>query len=176
MAQSVTTTKIRDVPVIQDQGLRNFLGDLKSVVEGLQQTATPPQPPTNLTATPGPGNNVISFTRSNATNFRLYVSASADRTQAQIVDLGSNASYTDQVGQAAIKKWYWVEAVNSTSVSTLVGPATGATLALTAPAATTAQPPQSAAQTFDTTINQNRPIIFGIDRIHMPRQQPLADD
>lgn len=170
MAQSVTQTKIRDVPIVQDPGLRNFLSDMKRAVEEIQPTSVPPQAPTGLKVTPIAGGNVVQFTRSNATNFRLYHSTTSDRGAAVIVDLGSNNSYTDSVGDGGIQKWYWVEAVNSQSVSAIVGPSTGTTLALGTPATVTPVSAPSYQTVYDTTLNRNRPVVYAVDRINAPKQ------
>lgn len=172
MGQQFNQIKIREVPLVEHAGLRDFLSDLKLVVEGLQTNAAPPPPPTNFKVTPVAGGNVVAFTRSAATNFRIYYGSSPQRGQAQFIDIGSNNQWTDTVGQGGITRYYWVEAINSTSVSQLVGPLSGTTLALTVPATVTPPPAQSFQQVFDTTLNRNRPVVYPIDRIASPRQTP----
>lgn len=169
MAQNLASRTIPAVPVVQDTTLASWMQAIHDVVKGLQQTVTPPQVPTGITVTPIGGGNVIQFTRSNATNVRLYHSTSADRSRAVIVDLGSNNGWTDTVGEGGVKKWYWLESVNSTSISALAGPFIGTTLALGTPATISPTAAPSYRQVFDTTLNRLRPVVYDTDRVNAPK-------
>jgi hypothetical protein len=165
--------KIRAVPITEHPGLNGFLSDLKDAIE--QQQAVPsPQPVTNLKATPTSGAIVVSFTRSNAANFRLYYGSSPDRTKASIVDLGNNNQWTDNVGQGGIKRFYWAQAItpNALSPSSITGPITATSLALgtntTVPEQNVVE--QSSVLVFDATIHAYRPAIYGQDYVTPGKQ------
>jgi fibronectin type 3 domain-containing protein len=164
--------KIPAVPVVQDSNLASFLSSLKSAVEATTSATAPPQAVTGMKVTPIAGANVVQFVRSNATNFRLYASSTNDRSAASIIDLGSNNSYTDNVGQGGITRYYWVEAIShtSSSPSPLVGPLSATTLALGTSATVTPPSQPSYGTVYDTTIGTNRPIVFGTDFIPPGKQ------
>lgn len=168
----VQAPKIRAVPVLQDPNAAGILSDLKNAAEYLLSASAPPQPISSLTATPIAGGVVVQFTRSNATNFRVYASSTKDRSAATIIDLGSNNSWTDNQGAGGITRYYWVEALTNTSASPspIVGPVSATTLALGTSA--TVKPPAepSYGTVYDTTIGTTRPIIFGSDFIQPGKQ------
>ena len=169
---AVNPPKVRAVPLTADPGLSGILSDLKGAVDHLLSRSAPPQSPTGLTVTPIAGGNVVQFIRSNATNFRLYASATNDRSAARIVDLGSNNSYTDSLGQGGVDQWYWVEALSQTSSSPspVVGPVKGTTLALGT--SVPVNPPQqpSYGTVYDTTLGTRRPVVFGTDFVAPGKQ------
>lgn len=171
MAQPV---KIRSVPITQDPSVQGILSDLKSAVENMQSGSAPPLPPTNFSLTPVSGGISVQFTRSNATNFRLYSSETADRSKAQIVDLGSNNQYTDNLGEGGVQRYYWIEAISPTSnqPSQLVGPHTATSLALGTPASVIPPNQPSYGSVFDTTLGRQRPLVYGTDFV--PQGKPRS--
>jgi hypothetical protein len=169
---AVQVPKIRAVPVTQDPSLSGFLNDLKKAVEAVSSASAPPQPVSSLSATPVSGGVVVQFTRSNATNFRLYASNTNDRSKATIVDLGSNNSYTDDVGSGGVDRFYWVEAISptSSSPSPIAGPVSATTLALGTPATVTPPLQPSYGTVYDATLGHSRPVVYGTDFITPGKQ------
>lgn len=166
-----TPPKVRSVPITQDPNLQGFLNDVKLAIDHAQSATAPPLPPTNFTATPIAGGVAIGFTRSNATNFRLYSGPTPNRSDATLTDLGSNNQYTDSQGQGGVLRYYWIEAISPTnsSPSQVVGPISATTLALGTPA-TVVPPPQPSYQTvFDATLGRTRPVVYGTD--FLPQQK-----
>jgi hypothetical protein len=115
--------------------------------------------------TPIAGGNIIQFTRSNATNFRLYASPTPDRSHSISVDLGSNNQWTHNLGKGGVSQYYWVEALSHISnlPSKAVGPVQGTSLLLASPSTVTPPSQPSYATVFDTTIGVRRPVIPGTD-------------
>jgi len=169
---AVQPPKIGAVPVTQDPSLAAFLNDLKKAVEHLTSATPPPQPVTNLKATAIAGGIVVSFTRSNATNFRLYASDTNNRGAASIIDLGNNNQHTDTLGKGGVQRYYWVEAISQTSQqpSTVAGPVNATSLALGTAATVTPPAQPSYGTVFDSTTGGRRPIIFGTDYITPGKQ------
>ena len=169
---AVTPPKVRAVPITADPGLSGFLADIKKATDHLLSAAAPPQAPIGLSFIPTSGGIVVQFTRSNATNFRLYASATNDRSAARIIDLGSNNSYSDNLGQGGVDQWYWVEAISQTSAtpSPLVGPVKATSLALNTPVTVPPIKQPSYGSVYDTTLGTTRPAIFGTDFISPGKQ------
>ena len=169
---AVQPPKIRSVPITQDSNLSGFLSDIKKVAEHLLSGSAPPQAPVGLKVTPIAGGNVVQFTRSNATNFRLYAGSTNDRSSARIIDLGSNNQYTDNLGDGGVDQWYWLEALSQTSStpSDVVGPVKGTSLALGTSATVTPVQQPSYGTVYDTTIGARRPVVFGTDFVPPGKQ------
>lgn len=164
MAQQL---KVRAVPVGVDPAVSGILSDLKIVAEHLLSQSPPPQPVTGLTATPIAGGAVVQFTRSNATDFRVYCGNTRDSSKAEIVDIGNNNKYTDTVGDGGVTRYYWVQAYASTNQapSAKVGPVSATTLPLGTAATVTPVQDPSYGTVYDTTIGTTRPVVFGTDFI-----------
>lgn len=129
---------MRNVPFIDDHNLRQFLHDVKRHLDSLTGPTTIGRP-TNIVVTPGPGSNFIQFTAGeNADRHLLYISETGtwDPTLAgsYIVDMGGSTAWTDHVGRASIKRFYWVVAVGRGGPRSdpPTGPTTGTTLGLAA--------------------------------------------
>lgn len=165
-----TPIKIRSVPITQDPSLQGILTDLKQAVEQMSSATAPPLPPTNFQATPVSGGVNLTFTRSNATNFRLYAGPTPNRASASIIDLGSNNSYTHNLGGGGVQRYYWIEAISPTSntPSNVVGPVAATSLPL-GTAAPILTPPQSYRTVYDATLGRTRPAVFGTD--FLPQQK-----
>lgn len=169
---AIQPPKIRDVPVTADPSLAGFLSDIKKGMDHLLSGSAPPQAPVGLKVTPIAGGNVVQFTRSNATNFRLYASPTNDRGSARIVDLGSNNQYTDNLGDGGVLQYYWLEALSQTSSapSPVVGPVSATTLPLGTPAVVSPVQQPSYGTVFDTTLGARRPVVFGTDFVAPGKQ------
>jgi hypothetical protein len=148
------------------------MSDVKQAIDYLLSASAPPQPPTNLSVTPIAGANVIQFSRSNATNFRVYASPTLDRSKATVTDLGTNNSFTHALGAGGVDQYYWLEAISSSSStpSSLVGPVKGTTLALGASATVTPPLSPSYATVYDTTLGIRRPVVYPDDRVTPGKQ------
>lgn len=165
---------LRSVPITGHPGLDGYLSDLDQIVRPQLSAVPAPQPVTNLKVTPLAGAVLVQFTRSNATNFRLYMGSSPDQSKASIVDLGTNNQYSDNVGQGGVKRYYWVQAItpNALSPSSTTGPVSATSLALGTSAPVTNQAPaeQSFMLVFDATIHAYRPAIPGQDYVSAGKQ------
>lgn len=165
-------TKLPEVPRTQDAALNDYLTQLHAAVMPLIEAAQPPNLPSSLTVTPIAGGNVVQFTRSNGVSFNLYMGDSPDRAKAAQQNMGSGNSWTDNVGAGAVKRYYWVEALNQNGLSSgLTPPRSGTTLALGSPSAVPFVRP-SQVVVFDTTLNRNRPLIAGVGS---PDAQPQPE-
>lgn len=159
--------KIRATPVTSDPALAGWMDDVAKAIGAMASATPPPQPISNLQATPVAGGVVVGFTRSNATNFRLYSSSTNSRIGAQITDLGSNNQWTDNLGKGGVARWYWVEALSPTSgqPSSIVGPVHATSLALGTPATVTPPAQPSYATVHNATTGQNQPAVYATDFI-----------
>lgn len=153
--------QLPEVPRTEDAALYDYLTKLHAAVTPLISAAQPPNLPSSFTVTPIAGGNVVQFSRSNGVSFNLYLSNTPDRSAATQQNLGTGNSWTDNVGVGAVKRYYWVEALNQSGVSSgVVGPKSGVTLALGATATVPFVRP-SQVEVFDTTVNRNVPVIAG---------------
>jgi hypothetical protein len=132
--------KIDSVPMNIDPALRAFLQSIRNAVVSLQSTVVPPDPISNLKATPKAGGNIIQFTRSNGDAYILYFNTIPQLNGARRIDLGLAAEYTDEIGAEGIKRYYWIKAKKGQTESSFVGPVTATSLALGA-AITPPDPP-----------------------------------
>lgn len=76
----------------------------------LEAELIPPSRVSNFRVTPVSGANIIDFTRSDGDNYILYINTTAASDKAVRVELGQANRYTDNVGEAGVKKWYAVKA------------------------------------------------------------------
>jgi hypothetical protein len=143
----MTTRGIREVPNNLDTDLFNFLTDIRAQVVALTGNQAPLSPPTNLKATAQSFAITIQFTRTDADYFEILWSMAPTLNNAAVVDIGNSNQWTDNVGQAAITKYYWVRARRNTgAVSAAAGPVKATTLASgtgATPASATSPPPSS---------------------------------
>lgn len=152
--------RLPQVPQVADAGLQQWVNAMHEVVSGLVYPAQVPNAPSGLVVTPIAGGNVIQFTRSNALSYALYMGHSPDRAAAVQIDLRSSNQFTDNVGSAGVKRYYWVVGLNQNgALSSVLGPGSGVTLPLGAPASIPVLPVQAQRQVFDVTINRNRPAL-----------------
>lgn len=170
-------TTLPNVPAGLDPALYDYLSQLHAVVVTMQTTNQAPAIPSNLTVTPIAGGNVIQFTRSSGLSYNLYLADTSNRAAATQVNLGSAATYTDNVGTGGKLRYYWLEALNGQGLSSGVGsPRSGTTLALGTPAAPLKTPPQSIVTVFDTTIDRNRPVVPASDTgVTFPLQESIGE-
>jgi hypothetical protein len=160
-------TKLPAPPFTQDAALSGYLQSLHQVVSGLQaQSTQQPQTPTGLTCTPVAGGNVVSFTRSASSKFKLYISPTTDRTGATEIDLGNSNTYHHFAGSGGLLFYYWVEGLNTAGVSSgISAPVSGTTLGLATPAAVPIPTSQSYGKVHDTLSNTIRSIDYSTDQI-----------
>jgi hypothetical protein len=150
---------IPEVPLSSDQARYLFDTAIRNALMGLLQTSViPPAQVTNLQVTPGPGSNLVQFTRSDGDSFTLYWNTSASLNGATRVDLGTANRYSDNIGIAAVKRYYWVVSRLSGLESTPAGPVAGTTLALNAPLVPVAASPAAAIQAPSNETNENVPV------------------
>lgn len=122
---------IGDPPTNIDAGLRRFLIQLKDAVSGMQGQKAPPSAPT-LTVTPGPGSNLLQFTRVDADTYTIYWSTTPNFDKANSIDIGQTNIWTDDIGAAAVTRWYWVRGKINGVLGILSEAQSGTTLALNA--------------------------------------------
>lgn len=129
--------KLRTLPWFDDAGQREWANDIHTIVNRLGLSDIPPGRPANLTVTPLPGANRITFTAGDGADHHiLLISASPvwDPTKqgSHLVDLGQSTTYTDYIGIAAKKMYYWITAHRGNQkTDPPTGPVGGTTLTLT---------------------------------------------
>lgn len=110
--------------------LRRFLVDMRQIVKSLQGSKSIPTIPSNLVATALGFGVIVQWTRSVDADFHQVLWATQPTIiNANVVDVGNSAQWTDYIGQSGITRYYWVRAVNSAGRSTELGPAKATTLA-----------------------------------------------
>lgn len=143
---------------------RRFLTQLRNAVVQMQGQTQPPAGPTNFIVTPIAGGNVIQFTREvSADNTVLYSSPTASLNDAGLhANLGYSTSYTDNVGQGSVTKYYWLRSYRGPTQGAIVGPVKGTTLALGTSTTLPANPPESSLSvTNSQTGNTIQPAVSG---------------
>jgi hypothetical protein len=122
---------IRPVPIAGHWSeVRHLLQDLRRAVVELQSSSVPPGSVSNLKATAKAGGVILQFTRSDADSYILYTNTVPEISGAVRIDLGLANEYSDDIGQAAVKKFYWIKAKKGQMESPLVGPVHATSLAL----------------------------------------------
>ncbi len=150
-----------------DSNLRQFLDTMRTQVIKLRSTQSPLPTPTNVRVTPQSFANLIQWTRVPTADFyEVLWSATANVQQANIVDVGNSAQWTDNVGQSAIKRWYWVRARLNTGARSLNSPAViGTTLASGTGVTPPIPPPPSKIIVIDTQTGNRLPYTLDADYI-----------
>lgn len=131
--------------------LRRHLQDMREVVVQLRANQVPPTVPTNVKVTPEAFSNLVQWTRSvNADYYEVLWAPNSNIANAQVVNVGSSAQWTDNVGNSGVTRFYWVRARKNTgAVSNPSNPLSGTTLASNAGVTPPAPPPQSQNQVID---------------------------
>jgi hypothetical protein len=134
---------IKDVPYNLDPSLREFLQQIRNAIKRLENTVVAPQPATNLKATAKAGGIIVQFTRSDGDAYILYSNDTPSINGARRIDLGLAAEFTDEIGQAAFTRYYWIKAKKGQMESVMAGPVSATTLALNATITPPLPPPAS---------------------------------
>lgn len=126
----MSNNSIIDPPMNIDGALRRHLISMMDAVKRLQgQIAVSAIPPT-FTVTPKAGGNKLNWTRSDATTYTVYWATTPDFDKSNSVDVGQSAEWTDEVGQVAVTRWYWVRGKTNGVLGILSDAQSGTTLAL----------------------------------------------
>jgi hypothetical protein len=135
--------RLPEVPSHLDVQTRRFLSELRSSVAEMQGSLTPPRPPSNLRATGQAGSILIQFTRSDGETYAIYWNTLPRLDGATKVDVGNSVSWSHNVGQGGVTRYYWVTARRGTLESAEIGPVSAVTAALGATVAPPPPPPAS---------------------------------
>jgi hypothetical protein len=137
---------ITEVPIklnVNDSQLRRLLVDLREQVVELRKAQAPLAQPTNLKGTALAFAALIEWTRvTNADYYEVLWNSSGTLKTAVVQAVGDSQRWIDNVGQTAIKRYYWVRARRYNGASSLpAGAVIVTTLAAAAGVAPTAPPP-----------------------------------
>lgn len=136
-------TGLKRVPPGLPWELDDILQNFRAVLAHLQDALIPPGYVSNFAVTPAAGANIIGFTRSDGTNYVLYVNTTPSINGSTRIELGQANRYTDNLGQGAVKRYYAVKAKKG-AVQGDVGPwVSGTTLALGTAITTPIAPPST---------------------------------
>lgn len=128
MAQ--TRRGIREVPPDIDVNLRNFLLDVRQAVTDIYNPKQGLITPTNFTGTAIAQGAHLQWTRSNGDYYEILWSEDGTLKNANVVDVGDSAQWTDFVGNAAHTRWYWARSARTAGEKSIeAGPAKVTTLA-----------------------------------------------
>ena len=99
--------------VAMSDGMRSFLTQVKQGADNLQRAKGPLNTPTNVQVTPQAFSNMIQFTRPPQSDFfEILWNTTPNLSGAQIAGTSTSNQYVDYVGQAGVKRFYWVRARN----------------------------------------------------------------
>ena len=127
----------RDMPAHHIQ----FLQALKQTLERVIPPNIAPKAPANVTAHPMPGGVQITFTGGEGADKHLILvsdKATWDPTEVNnhVIDVGQGTLHVHHVGQAGVKRYYWVVAKRGNATSNPpTGPVSATTLGLNVAAA-----------------------------------------
>lgn len=160
------TQKLPEVPMEPgiSQQLRFLLQEMRKRIEGLQGQNAPPGLPSNLRVTPQSFGNLIQWSRgTNADFHEVLWNTVPTVTTAQVIPVQNAAQWQDNVGQSAVKRYYWVRAVKQTALHAVtrtveVGPIAGTTLASGTGVAPPAPPPSGVNQALNTRTGGREPL------------------
>jgi hypothetical protein len=123
---------LREVPLIRDPALYDFLLQLRNiVVNQVQYSVVEPRPVVNFSVTPGPGSNFVQFTRSDGDAYAVYENGEASLNGATRHDVGLANVWMHDIGEGGVLRYYWVKTKLGQLESIAVGPIGATTLALT---------------------------------------------
>jgi len=124
--------KISEIPSQMDwKTLRKILVEMRSGIHSVAAVTDPPRPVKNLTATAMAGSILIMFTRTDGDNYVLYWNTTPSLNGSTRIELGNRGEYTDNIGDAGIKRYYFVRAKKRNGMeSSIVGPVFATSLAL----------------------------------------------
>jgi hypothetical protein len=154
-----TGINVPEVPTHLDVRTRGFLTQLRQAVLNIQGNLTPAQPVSNLKCTPVAAGNIVQWTRSDADQYVVLVSPSADIAAAVSYSAGSAQQWFDNIGKGVIKHYYWVQAIKyGAPVGSPQGPVSGTSLAQGTDTVVPAAPPASNIAQRDSTTGRQRAI------------------
>lgn len=108
--------------------LRRALVDQRQVVLAARGTQAVPPAPTNFKVTPQAFANLLQWSRATGSDFtEVLWNTTPNKVTANIVNVGNSAQWTDNVGQTAIKRWYWVRAAKNNGARSIESAAISAT-------------------------------------------------
>lgn len=123
---------IPEVPLgIKDAALRRHLQDMRECLLEIRSSQAPPNQPSNFKITPQAFGNLIAWTRAvNADFYEVLWNTTPQIKGAVIVSVGNSQQWMDNIGQAAVKRWYWVRSGKNTGARSIeIGPIAGTSLA-----------------------------------------------
>jgi hypothetical protein len=130
---------IPEVPLSVDPVLRPLLVAMREELLNARRLRAPLGSPSNFSVTPQDRANLLQFTRPlNADYFEVLWSPTSSFAAAQVLGTSTANIYTDFIGQAAIKRFYWVRARNYQGAE---GPPTGPIAGTTLAVGSTVNPP-----------------------------------
>jgi hypothetical protein len=132
-----------EVPLNIEPNLRRFLVELRKAIKRLEPSVVMPNQVSNLSVTAKAAGAIIQFTRSDGDAYILYRNTSATLNGSVRIDLGMANSYTDEIGAAGQKIFYWVKAKKGGMEGIPAGPVNTTTLALNASITPPTPPPGS---------------------------------
>ncbi len=145
-------------PNVADPILQKWINTLHRYVNAMPGLASaPPNAPSNIKVTPGPGQNLLTFTAGNgATSHLIQISPypvwNPSTAGNAIIDIGASSQFTHSTGVPYKTYYYWIIAVNNGFKSHPVGPVSAETLSLTT---STTEPNVDAAQPGNVVESQS---------------------
>lgn len=92
---------------------RRILTDIRANQNAQVAAQTPPRVPVGLRVTPLPLSNLVQFVRTDGDYYEVLWSPTPDISKATLVNIGASQQWTDHVGVAAVKRYYWVRSVRA---------------------------------------------------------------
>jgi hypothetical protein len=131
--------------------LRRWMVDMREQMIALRASQNPPGLPSNLKVTPQAFSNLVQWSRGVDADFHEVLwNTSPTVINATVVNVADSAQWTDNVGQAGVKRYYWVRSHKNTGSRSLeVGPQSGTTLAAGTGVAPPTPPPQGVQQVIN---------------------------
>ncbi len=117
-----------EVPMNIDPALRRLLVEMRKAIQRHEPSVIPPNPVSNLTATPKAGGAIVQFTRSDGDAYILYRNTAPSLNGSVRIDLGLANSYTDEIGVPGQKVYYWIKAKKGSMENVPFGPVNCTTL------------------------------------------------
>ena len=150
---------VGEIPFGIDPQLRRTLTDHRQVTLALRGAQAVPPSPSNFKVTPQSFANLLQWTRAVGSDFtEVLWNTVPNKTTANIVNVGNSAQWTDNVGQNAILRWYWVRAGKNNGARSIESKAlSGTTLASGTGVNPPTPPPAGQAQRIDPRTAQRKP-------------------
>jgi hypothetical protein len=139
---------------------RRVVSEMRQAIVDLRGPQAPPGIPTNFVVTPLAFGNLLQWTRGiNADGTNVYWNSKPTLAGAVLIDVGNSHQHVDYVGNANVKRYYWVQSYDSHvqfngATSIEVGPVAGTTLASGTGVNVPAPPPAGATQVTNVQTGQ----------------------